>query len=468
MLELFTAMVREEWRVHTSLFGTSGFATFPLLLTFFAFAGALIWPLFTDVLPSREAVLLIHYSFVLAGASVGAFGLFGREVMNRRFGQASLIAYSSRSLPISEKSILLNFVLKDTVYYLFFWVFPFVAGLAFAAPWIGIALTYIPLLLITLSLSFLIGLSFVFLLSTVYVHSSRLLILVVLAVGAGGAAAAHFTGTSMEGLLPPLQFFTSPSVYMLVISALLIVIPIALSIQFLKIDFQETTHRFASALNTLEGNLRWSPYAHFIAKDALDLSRSEGGVGKIIFSFLLPVIFIGIALFVLGRFIPGIRFLMVFAILLGVISSTIYNWVTEFDVFASYTFLPVRVSTVIRAKLHSYVLLNLVSVVILLGAGIGSGEPVLLIPAFATFISVSLYAVSVTIYFTGLSPTLMLYNARVYVPYLVLIAPVLLALIFLSLPNPWFSLSSLLCIPAGGYILHRGFVRWDGETQPSF
>jgi hypothetical protein len=467
MFELFTSMVREEWRMHTSLFGTSGFALFPFLLVFFAFAGALIWPLFTDVLPSHEAVLLIHYSIVLAGGSVGAFGLFGREVMNRRFGQASLIAYSSRSLPVSEKRILLNFVLKDAVYYLSFWVFPLVAGLALAAPWIDVSLARIPLLLISLSLSFLIGLSLVFLLSTIYVHSARLLALATLGIVAG-AGILYTTDTGAADLLPSLQFFSLTSMTALFASMVLIVIPIALSVFFLKIDFQETTRRFTSVLDTLEAKLHWSPYAHFIAKDALDLSRSEGGVGKILFSFLLPVIFIWIALFVLGRFIPGISFLMVFAILLGVISSTIYNWVTEFDLFASYSFLPVRVSTVIRAKLHSYTLLNLVSAAILLGAGISAGATALLIPAFVTFISVSFYAVAVTVYLTGLAPTLMLYNARVYLPYLALIAPVLLILIFLSLPNPWYTLSAALCIPAGGFILHRGLVRWESRSQQSF
>ncbi|MDD1678487.1 MAG: hypothetical protein LUO93_04805 [Methanomicrobiales archaeon] len=468
MLDLFVAMVREEWRVHTSLFGNFGFALFPFLLLFFSFAGALIWPLFTDVMPTHQAVLLTHYSFALAGASVGAFGLFGREVMNRRFGQASLIAYSSRSLPISEQSILLNFVLKDTVYYLFFWVFPFVAGVGLAAPLIGIAFTYIPLLLVTLSLSFLVGLSFVFLLSTIYVHSFRALVIAVLIIIVAAVSTAHLVGTGIAELLPPLLFFTAPTLLSLLVSVLLIVVPIAISVRFLKIEFKDTTRRFTSAFTPLTARLRWSSYAHFVAKDALDLSRSEGGVGKIVFSFLLPVLFIWLALFVLGRFIPGISFLMVFAILLGVISSTIYNWVTEFDLFASYTFLPVRVSTVIKAKLHSYFLLNLVSAAILLGAGISSGEPVLLIAAFPTFAAVSFYAVAVTIYFTGLSPTLMLYNARVYIPYLALIAPVLLLLIFLSLPNPWFALSSILCIPAGGFLLHLGLVRWDRKEQQSF
>jgi hypothetical protein len=110
MFEIFRAMLSEEWRIHSTMFGSAGFALFPLLLALLAFAAALCWPLFSDVLPPMTAVALLNAGYLLAGASVGAFGLFGREVMNRRFGQASLIAYSSRSLPVSEQSILANFL----------------------------------------------------------------------------------------------------------------------------------------------------------------------------------------------------------------------------------------------------------------------------------------------------------------------------------------------------------------------
>jgi hypothetical protein len=461
-------MMKEEWRVHTSLFGTSGFILFPLLLTFFAFAGALIWPLFSDVMPGHLVVALTQGSFVLAGASVGAFGLFGREVMNRRFGQASLIAYSSRSLPIREQSILFYFFVKDTIYYFFFWVLPFVAGVTLASPWIGIASSYVPLLLLTLSLSFLMGLSMVFLLSTIYVHSTRLLLMVLLGMIGFAAFLAKVAGAEVIELLPSLAFFYAPSLPLLLFILFLIGVPIAFSVQFLQIEYRETAKRFPPALESLSARYRWSPYAHFLAKDTLDMSRSEGGVGKILFSFLIPVTFLWIALFVLRRFIPPLNTLIVFAILLGVISSTIYNWVTEFDLFTSYTFLPVTVSTVIKAKLQSYVLLNLISIAILLGAGFITGQVSLLLPAFLAFLSVSLYSIAVTVYCTGLSPTVMLYNAKVYVPYLALIAPVLLFLIFISLPNPWYVLSGVIFIPAGGFLLIQGLSRWNTWDQPMY
>jgi hypothetical protein len=245
-------------------------------------------------------------------------------------------------------------------------------------------------------------------------------------------------------------------------------VPSAISVRFLQVEYREETRRFPETLDRLAGILGWSPDAHLIAKDALDLNRSEGGAGKVVFSFLFPVMFIWIALFILLRFIPMLSQLMVFAILLGVISSTIYNWVTEFDLFTSYAFLPVGVGTVIRGKLQSYALLNLVSAGILVAAGLGSGQVTLLLPALLTFASISFYAVAVTVYVGGLSPSIMLYNAKVYLPYLGLIIPVLLVLLFVSIPNPWFALSSLFLIPPGWCILRKALSRWTAWEQPSY
>ncbi|HMK15831.1 MAG TPA: hypothetical protein VK450_02805, partial [Methanomicrobiales archaeon] len=400
---------------------------------------------------------LLHAGFLLAGASTGAFGLFGREVMNRRFGQASMIAYSSRSLPVSEQAILLAFFLKDTVYYLCFWVFPFVAGLAIASPFAGFPAGSVLRLLVTLSLAFLMGLSIVFLLSTIYVHSAKAL-LAVLVLGAVAAAfLVRQPGAGTGILIPPYTLYYNPSWLLLAGILLLIIVPSAISVRFLKIEYPEETRRFPEAFDRLVRALGWLPDPHLVAKDALDLTRSEGGAGKIVFSFLFPVMFIWIALFVLLRFIPSVDRLMVFAILLGVVSSTIYNWVTEFDLFASYSFLPVEVATVIRGKLESYSLLNLVSLAILVAAGLGTGEAALLIPALLTFAAVSFYAVAVTVWVGGLSPSVMLYNAKVYLPYVGLITPVLLFLLFISIPNPWYALLSLCLVPAGWFILQKAY-----------
>ena len=167
MFELFTSMVKEEWRVHSTMFGNLSFALFPVMIFGIAFMGSFLLPLMRTTLPAGNLTLIVHANYLMLGIMVGGFGLLGNEVMNRRFGQASLLAYSARSLPLSEKFIFLNFVIKDTVYYFFLWVLPFGFGYILASPFTGVSLAGALLLLLTLTLSFLFGLCGVFFLSLV-------------------------------------------------------------------------------------------------------------------------------------------------------------------------------------------------------------------------------------------------------------------------------------------------------------
>jgi hypothetical protein len=221
-------------------------------------------------------------------------------------------------------------------------------------------------------------------------------------------------------------------------------------------------------LTPLSRALGNSAHAPFIAKDALDLLRSEGGIGKIIFSFLLPLGIIWIFLSVLIRFIPGIDATVVFAVLLGVISSTTYNWLTEFDTFSAYAFLPVEVGFVLRSKVRSYAFINLVSVGVLgcVVAGTGAWETAL--PALAAFLSVSAYALAVTIFLTGLHPNVLLYHSKTFLLYLAAISPVLLGLIFLSVLDPACALGSVVLIPFAWILFEKSVGRWNEWDMPQY
>ena len=181
-LELFSSMMKEEWRLHSTMFGSLSFALFPVLIFGIVFMSSFLLPLFRAVLPAGDLALIITGVFLLLGVMVGGFGLLGNEVMNRRFGQMSLLAYSARSLPLSERYIFTNFVLKDIVYYLILWVLPFVLGFAVASPFIGVQAGYPLLLFASLTLTFLFGLSAIFFLSTVYSRSKPALAIIFAAV----------------------------------------------------------------------------------------------------------------------------------------------------------------------------------------------------------------------------------------------------------------------------------------------
>ncbi|SDK21588.1 hypothetical protein [Methanoculleus thermophilus] len=463
--DLFFTMMKEEWRMHSTVFGSRGFALFPVVVATFAFLGSLTLPVFSDVLPHQTAALLALVLFLLMGVMVGSFGLMGREFMNRRFGQASLIAYASRSLPVSERRIFAAFFAKDTVYYILLYVLPFAAGFTAATPFVSLDPMLGLLAFVSLTLAFLMGLSAVCLLSTLYARSVRLLIGAAAVLAVSGIAVSH----SGIPVFPPYAFLLDPAPRPLVLALLLILVPAAASVLLVTVDYPDRTKRFRNSLDPIAGRLRRLGSAHFIAKDALDLLRSEGGAGKVIFSFLLPLGLIWVCLRILIRFIPGIDPLVVFAVLLGVISATIYNWLTEFDSFSAYAFLPVEVAGVIDAKLKSYALANLLPLAVLvLAAATSAGGAGSFLPALATFLSVSAYTLAVTVYLTGLYPNVMLYHAGVFLRYVLATSPALLLLIFASLLNPAYGFLSLLLVLPAALLIARGRTRWRAWEMPGY
>ena len=51
MPELFIAMMKEEWRLHSALFGSVSFALFPVLIGAISFMSAFLLPLIRETLP---------------------------------------------------------------------------------------------------------------------------------------------------------------------------------------------------------------------------------------------------------------------------------------------------------------------------------------------------------------------------------------------------------------------------------
>lgn len=464
MFDIFKSMIKEEWRMHSNLFGHNGFAFFPVFIFLFTFFVSLILPVFREIVTDAQIAFGMHYFFLLMGSIVGAFGLMGRELMNRRFGQASLIAYSSRVLPVSERFVFANFLGKDIIYCFFLYVLPFVTGFALATEFVPAGRfddhSILMTLLLTLSISFMIGISAVFFLSTVYAHSGKISFLCLLTAS---LFLLHVSGKLSQDILyalPSLSFFLAPSEKQLLLSGILIILPSSLSLIFLKIDFPQSQKSFSNSFSKLCRYLGKYRYAAFVAKDSLDLKRSEGGLGKIIFSFVLPLLLVWIMLSALGKVIPSLSELTLFALVLGVLSSSMYNWLTEYDIFASYAFLPLKASDMIKSKLNSYLILNLIPLAILTLLALEK-EPSSLIPSLLLFLTISLYMVAVLIYLTGLSPSISLYNGKTFVLYTLSVAPLLMLNIVLSIFGPHYALVNLLLVPVTLYILGKGFRKWD-------
>jgi hypothetical protein len=468
MFDLFINMVKEEWRVHSTMFGSLSFALFPVMIFGIAFMGSFLIPLMRTTLPAGNLTLIVHANYLMLGIMVGGFGLLGNEVMNRRFGQASLLAYSARSLPLSEKFIFLNFVIKDTVYYFFLWVLPFGFGYILSSPFIGVPLAGALLLLLTLTLSFLFGLCGVFFLSAVYARSRRLLWLVLLAFGVGMGGLAALSGTNPALFFPPLLLNSSFTWTNLLISCTILILLFGFAILLFNPESVGSEKTYRDSFAPLMQRFVFLPNPPLAAKDTLDLYRSGSLVGQTIFSFLLPLAVIWFFLSLLGPFFPPHGLLFIVAITTGIIASTMYTWVTMFDTFGPYACLPVAVSTLIASKLTTFAVLQVIPAVFIAGVALLSGEAAYLAPAVVLGISVSFYAVGVIAWLCGLSPSVLVYDVRVLFVYLILVGIVLVLFTSVSFANPYYAFSAVILVIPTWLLVRKAKVRWDAVDPAGF
>jgi hypothetical protein len=461
MRDLFVPMMKEEWRVHSTMFGSLSFALFPVLIAAIALMGSVLLPYLAETIPGGMIGFTVHAMFFLMGAMVGGFGLLGKEVMNRRFGQASLLAYSSRTLPLSDRRIFAAFVAKDTVYYLLLWVVPFLAGLALGTPVSGLPLSFVGIVAVSLTLTFLLGLSTVFFLSTLYAHSLKL---VAAALGTGLVLALLLTvagGMNPLFLFPTYALFRGWTLPLFLLSLALIALFSAVSIQYMTTEFPDHEKRYADGFSPLAARIRRFRYAPLVAKDLLDLRRSGGLVGQTIFSFLFPLGIIWVTLSALGRILPSAQIVITFAGVAGIIAATMYTWLTEFDSIGSYTFLPLGTADLIRSKFSSFLLLQPITAITVAGVALLSGNPAAALPAAFLAVSVAVYACGVMIFLTGLWPAVMVYSVRVFAASLLLTGPVLIALIAISAVSLDYALLSVLLLLPAYFLVRLSFRRWE-------
>ena len=465
--KLLLAMIKEEWRMHTKTAKNQTFAYFPLLIGIGTFVFSLFIPYLLSILTTEQLFRYVHFIFVFFGVSVGAFGLFGKEIMNRRFGQISLLAYSSRALPVSEQKVFLAFFVKDIIYYLFLWILPIFSGFLLASPFIGFSIGTSFIACGSLILSFLLGLSLVFFLSTVYAHSSILLLLLLVGSGVIVAVSTLVYSITLEFFLFPYSLYYSFSWIVLALLLAIITVSSLISVVFVNVEYSSKKKHYRNLLTPWSQRFGFSHYAFYMAKDFIDLKRSEGGLGKVIFSFLLPVFFTYLFLSVFIELIPGIESVMIFAIFLGIVSATIYNMLTEFDSFNPYLFLPVKVSTILRSKINSFLIINIFSVVVLAIAALTMDQIYYFIPALLLFISIAVFMLSVTVYLTGLHPAFLMYDSKVFIPYAGILCPVLFVATLGAIIYPLSMLASPLLLPFAWILFKKSFTKWDQWTPVS-
>ena len=426
--ELFRVMMKEEWRIHSTIFGNLSFALFPVCIFGIAFMGMILDPLLPGIFPAGTLVLLIHGLYFLLGIMAGGFGLMGREIMSRRFGEAGLVAPAARYLPLSDRVIFGVFVLKDTIYYLLLWVLPFITGISLAGFFVPLPGSPVVTLAVTVPLAFLAGLAMVFLLTTIYARSRLLLavfgvaVLVLVAVGilatVGGASA-----------LNPVLVFREYPLPLLGLCIAGIVSAFSVSLAFPVTEWNPAVTHYPERYSSLEERFSLFGSAPLMAKDILELFRNGGLIGQTIFSLILPLALIWIALSLLSGAVPPDVLFFLFAVVSGVIGSTIYTWITEFDSLPPYSLLPLDLPALIRAKTRVFHLLLVIPGAIVLVAGLIGMQWLVLLPAVIAMAGTAGYLQVVMALLAGLRPSVLIYDARVLVASMFLSSPAVMSVV---------------------------------------
>ena len=468
-------MLREEWRLHKSLIGPTGSAFFPAFIFSFTVVLAVLVPMYLKGLSYSTLLLMFHVASAMYGLFVGSIGHIGEEIWSRRLGQINVILQLPQTHPLSFKRVMALFYLKDALYYVLYSYAPFTLGLAVAAPMAGIALGSVAKLLLTMVLTFMMGMSLSFLLSASAVRSRGL------------AGAIGLTVLGLVSLVWPLRLITPgqllfPLGYWYTPTPLLLASSVAitgvLSISAIAVirERHEASHRrHRSSLLEVEPRFAFTGrLSALVAKEWVELGRSG----------VMRQVALGVAGTLLGVYFiiwlieTGLGFHFPFNVVsysgfVGFMGVLTYSWITAMEHNESLNALPVGVDEVVEAKLVLYLILT---------AGISAGcvalisaaraEPGLLALGLLVAGANAVYAGSVAARLTGLWTNTMFFDAKVIYKFAAAVVPPLLVVESASLwiqvmgaPAVYVIAAVSLVQVAASILLLRGVRgRWRGVS----
>ena len=434
---LFKAMLREEWRLHKSFVGAVGSGFFPVVIFFFSLVLAATSPVLLKKLDMALVLLVLHLSAVMYGLGVGALAQIGEQVMTRRLGQINMLLQLPTLQPVSFKSVMGIFYVKDAVFYILYSIIPLLGGIAVAIPVTKITVGGVGLLFVTVLLTFMTGMALSFLLSAMSIRSKAAagaLALVIVAL----VLLAYPIGYLVPGqLLLALGYWETGNILYLLFSLLLVLALSAAAILLMKERFAPPERRYKSVLLETEKRFSFSKgLTTLLAKEWLELRRS-GALGPVFSGFLGPLlgIYAIIWLFRTGMGVPLDFNVVFYGGILGFLGLMTYSWLTNIEPNEFLNVQPVGVDEVIRAKLVLYFLLTTpVSLGYLLLIGGLNGEWSFLPIAALVGLSTMIYVAAVTGRMTGLRANTMLFDPKVLGRFAAAIVP---PLIVVELASFW-------------------------------
>jgi hypothetical protein len=471
MRTLIPLMLKEEFRFHTSHSNKYVFLSFPIIVCTFSFATALGSARIFEEVSATRMITMIHLSIFLYGMSVGAFAFLGIQMVERRFGRRNFLVAMPSILPLSYKKTFFGLYIRDVIFYMALLIFPMILGLVLSVPFTNFSLISIGVLFVAVLLSFLMGMSVSFFMSAVYVNFTKIFVALVCAIAL--VIIIYGLGNYDMGLLiPTIRVQLSRDIFFLLESVVIILLLPLLATMITKERHEFKIGKFKSIFKEYETKFEFAKsYSTLLAKEFLDLKRSRT-FGKIFFSFVMPLIFLSFASFLVkyGFNIPVGFNTIFYGAMVGFFGILIYSWLNNVDVTDYYETLPLTVPQLIKARLFVFFILTLwISTVFVVAIAIINGDLGILWLALLVMFITSMYMVITIAYLTGLRTNTSLFAPDVMIKFwvLALLPDVCITLLSFTLhSNLVFSIIGLIIVCFmllfASFILYRGIdKKWN-------
>lgn len=463
---VFVWMLREEWRLHARLFGGPRFAAFPAFVALVS--GASAWFLVETGTTAASVVAGVHALVFAFGLHTGSIGFVGRDAARNLLGGVTLLVFSGRTLPLSPRRLVAVFLANDLVYYTGLFLVPLSLGLVPAA---GLAfLPRLPLVWLSMTGTFLLGVSATFALIALSTRSHRVLVLVVAAALVLGA---WLVGIDLVGLTP-YGFYRAPGLASGLRAALPILVLVAVGLTAYDSTYRRPSRTAPNRFGPWRRRL--ADETGIVTKSLLDVARSSGSLWKVLFSG--GVLFAVIA-FLIRTIEPVIGVVpsagVSFGALLGLTAFTTYNWLTQFDELEPYLVFPVDAAAVFRAKYRAFAVLGVPTVLAyhVVAIVLFDARPGEAIVGGVLALGVLSYLFGLTVYLAGFEPNEFLFDTLLFAAFSAAVSlalvPVLVVGFVLAPLSPTLLgglvVAGLLFGAAGTLLYGRAIPRWEARYR---
>jgi hypothetical protein len=430
---LFISMLKEEWRLQKAFVGDFGSAFFPLLIFLMSLVLVLVLP--QDDLTGDNALLFFHLFTAFYGMLVGGIALISDMIMKRRMGQVNMLIQLSDHHPMDTRKVLGIFYVKEVFFYILYSIIPLTLGIVSGSLILGYYIPGALMISITLFLSFFLGMSLSFFISSLQVRSSPLALAGIGFLLVPAVFVWPLELIPVEMVFHPYGFWKELSLICILLSFFEAILLSSCAVVFSKRRTSSPSRTYDPEFVKLSVSFsRISGASHLLSKEWIELKRS-GTLGPVITGFAGPLLAVyGMVYLFRTGLSADLEFNSVFyGSMVGFFGVMTYSWLTNVEQNGSLNIMPVSVPSVIEIKVLLYFLItSVLTTFYMLLVSVLNGDLQFFPLALGVALANNTYTVSVTAWLTGLRANTMLLDGITLVKFTTMIVPPLITLVIIT------------------------------------